>query len=82
MDTTRALASAAAVAVITVAYTRWLDVTNATTVALTCVLVVAATSRLWVAVMTSIEVEPSNPRYLISEPWVGYRLATALPSGA
>jgi two-component system, OmpR family, sensor histidine kinase KdpD len=57
VDTTRALASAAAVAAITVAYTRWLDVTNATTVALTyllVVLVVAATSRLWVAVMTSL----------------------------
>jgi two-component system sensor histidine kinase KdpD len=57
VDTSRALASAAALAAITFTYTRWLDVTNATTVALTyllVVLVVAATSRLWVAVMTSL----------------------------
>ena len=45
------------VAAVTMAYTRWLHVTNATTVALTfllVVLVVAATSRLWIAVTTSI----------------------------
>jgi two-component system KDP operon response regulator KdpE len=23
-----------------------------------------------------IELDPSHPRYLLSEPWVGYRLAT------
>jgi len=57
VETLRALASAAALAAITFTYTRWLDVTNATTVALTyllVVLVVAATSRLWVAVITSL----------------------------
>ena len=35
---------------------------------------------LWVLVgqlRKKIEVDPANPRYLISEPWVGYRLATA-----
>ena len=26
-----------------------------------------------------IETDPANPRYLLSEPWVGYRLATPLP---
>jgi two-component system, OmpR family, KDP operon response regulator KdpE len=34
---------------------------------------------LWVLVgqlRKKIEPEPSNPRYLISEPWVGYRFAT------
>ena len=52
-----ALAGLAAVAVVTVAYVRWLGVSNTTIVALTfllVVLVVAATSRLWVAVATSL----------------------------
>jgi two-component system, OmpR family, KDP operon response regulator KdpE len=34
---------------------------------------------LWVLVgqlRKKIEVDPSQPRYLVSEPWVGYRLAT------
>jgi two-component system, OmpR family, sensor histidine kinase KdpD len=56
-DATRAIGAVAAVVAITAAYTRWLDVTNATTVALSfllIVLVVAATSHLWVAVMTSV----------------------------
>jgi two-component system sensor histidine kinase KdpD len=47
----------AAVAAVTTAYTRWLDVTNATTIALSfllIVLVVAATCRLWVALLTSV----------------------------
>jgi two-component system sensor histidine kinase KdpD len=46
-----------AVAAITWVYVRWLHVTNGTTVALTflfVVLVVAATSRLWIAVATSV----------------------------
>lgn len=50
-------ASLAGVALVTAAYSRWLGVANATTVALTfllLVLVVAATSRLWIAVMTSV----------------------------
>ena len=37
---------------------------------------------LWVLVgqlRKKLEVDPSNPRYLISEPWVGYRLATTSP---
>jgi len=45
------------VAAITWVYVRWLHVTNGTTVALTflfVVLVVAATSRLWIAVATSV----------------------------
>ena len=52
-----ALAGLAAVAVVTAVYVRWLDVSNTTIVALTfllVVLVVAATSRLWVAVATSL----------------------------
>jgi two-component system sensor histidine kinase KdpD len=56
-DARRAIGAFAAVAAVTAAYTRWLDVTNATTVALSfllIVLVVAATSHLWVAVMTSV----------------------------
>ena len=39
---------------------------------------------LWVLVAQlrkKIEVDPAVPRYLISEPWVGYRLATEAPSG-
>jgi two-component system KDP operon response regulator KdpE len=35
---------------------------------------------LWVLMgqlRKKLEVDPSNPRYLISEPWVGYRLATS-----
>jgi two-component system sensor histidine kinase KdpD len=47
----------AAVAAVTLAYTWWLDVSNATTVALTfllIVLVVAAASRLLIAVVTSV----------------------------
>jgi two-component system, OmpR family, KDP operon response regulator KdpE len=34
---------------------------------------------LWVLMAQlrkKVEVDPSNPKYLISEPWVGYRLAT------
>ena len=54
----KALAAALlAVAAIVFADIKWLHVTNATTVALTflmVVLVVAATSRLWIAVVTSI----------------------------
>jgi two-component system KDP operon response regulator KdpE len=39
---------------------------------------------LWVLIgqlRKKVELDPSNPRYLISEPWVGYRLAT-MPAGA
>ena len=54
----RALAAALlAVAAIVVADVEWLHITNPTTVALTflmVVLIVAATSRLWIAVVTSI----------------------------
>jgi two-component system sensor histidine kinase KdpD len=53
----RAIVAAAAVAAVTAVYVRGLNVTNATTVALSyllVVLVVAATSRLWVAVTTSV----------------------------
>jgi two-component system sensor histidine kinase KdpD len=49
--------AAAAIAAVTIAYVRWLHIANATTVALTyllIVLVVAATSRLWIAVATSV----------------------------
>jgi two-component system, OmpR family, KDP operon response regulator KdpE len=38
---------------------------------------------LWVLVAQlrkKIEIDPAAPRYLISEPWVGYRLATEPPS--
>ncbi len=45
------------VAAVTMIYSRWLDVTNGTIVALTfllIVLVVAATSKLWIAVSTSL----------------------------
>ena len=37
---------------------------------------------LWVLVgqlRKKIEVDPAHPRYLVSEPWVGYRLATDSP---
>src|SRR2546429_1787905 len=49
--------AAAAVATVTIGYVQWLHVTNATTVALSfllVVLVVSAVSRLWVAVVTSV----------------------------
>jgi two-component system sensor histidine kinase KdpD len=52
-----AAAALAAVAAVTTVYVRWLHVTNATTVALSyllIVLVAAAVSRLWIAVTTSI----------------------------
>src|SRR5471030_3130648 len=54
---TRLVAALAALAFVTWAYVSWLQVTNATTVALSfllVVLVVATTSRLWVAVATSM----------------------------
>ena len=38
---------------------------------------------LWVLVAQlrkKIEIDPAAPRYLISEPWVGYRLATEAPA--
>jgi K+-sensing histidine kinase KdpD len=47
----------ASIVTITVVYRTWLHVSNATTVSMTfllAVLVVAAASRLWVAVVTSI----------------------------
>jgi K+-sensing histidine kinase KdpD len=56
-DIGQALVAIGGVGAVTVTYVRWLHVTNATTVALTfllVVLIVAATSRLWIAVMTSI----------------------------
>ncbi|HEV3140020.1 MAG TPA: DUF4118 domain-containing protein [Vicinamibacterales bacterium] len=56
-DAARAAAALGSVALVTLAYTRWLNVTNATTVALTFLLVVlvtAATSRLWIAAATSV----------------------------
>lgn len=56
-DIRAAFLSLTSLAVVTLAYTRWLHFTNATTVALTFLLVVlmtAATSRLRVAVVTSI----------------------------
>jgi two-component system KDP operon response regulator KdpE len=40
---------------------------------------------LWVLVgqlRKKIEVDPSQPKYLVSEPWVGYRLATDTPQDA
>ena len=56
-DLSAALLSLLALAAVTLVYARWIDVTNATIVALTflfIVLITAATSRLRVAVMTSI----------------------------
>ena len=56
-DLTHALGALAAVAAVTAAHTVWLGGTNATTVVLSfllVVLVVAATCRLWVALMTSV----------------------------
>ena len=56
-DVWRVIGALSGVGLVPVAYVRWLGVTNATTVALTfllLVLVVAATSRLWIAVMTSM----------------------------
>jgi two-component system sensor histidine kinase KdpD len=56
-DLAHLAAAGAAIAAITIAYVRWLHVTNATTVALSfllIVLVVSAVSRRWIAVVTSI----------------------------
>jgi two-component system, OmpR family, sensor histidine kinase KdpD len=56
-DLRRAAAGVGGVAVVTAVYLFWLNVTNTTTVALSFLLivfVVAATSRLWVAVATSV----------------------------
>jgi two-component system sensor histidine kinase KdpD len=56
-DGARAVIAFAVVALVTVLYVRWLNVGNATTVALTfllIVLVAATTSALWVAVATSV----------------------------
>jgi two-component system, OmpR family, sensor histidine kinase KdpD len=56
-DGARLTLSLVSVATITFVYGRWLDVTNATTVSMTflmVVLVAAATSRLWVALATSL----------------------------
>ena len=56
-DAGRALLGAGAVLALTVLYTRWLGVHDATTAALSflmVVLVVAATSHLWAAVTTSV----------------------------
>jgi two-component system sensor histidine kinase KdpD len=56
-DVTRAAAAIGAVAAVTFIYVRWLHVSNAATVSTTfllVVLVVAATSRLWIAVVTSV----------------------------
>ena len=55
-DAARLVAGVGAVGVVTLAFARWLPVSNAATVSTTLlmvVLVVAATSRLWVAVVTS-----------------------------
>jgi two-component system, OmpR family, KDP operon response regulator KdpE len=43
---------------------------------------VSEPEHLWVLMAQlrkKIEPDPARPRYLISEPWVGYRLATELP---
>ena len=56
-ETVHAIAALAAVAAVTWIYVRWLDVENAATVSTTyllVVIVVAAVSRLWVAVVTSV----------------------------
>jgi two-component system sensor histidine kinase KdpD len=56
-DVLGAIGALMVVAAVTVAYARWLNVTNVTTVALSfllVVLVVAATFRLWVALLTSV----------------------------
>ncbi|MEZ5315927.1 MAG: DUF4118 domain-containing protein [Vicinamibacterales bacterium] len=56
-DGARAAAGLAAVALVTIAYGRWLHVSNAAIVSTTfllVVLVVAATARLWAAVVTSV----------------------------
>src|SRR5436309_1001633 len=56
-DLLRAAAAAGSVGLVTVGYSRWLNVTNATIVALSflvIVLIAATTSRLWVAVATSL----------------------------
>lgn len=56
-EAARLVAGVTAVMAATLAYVRWLHVTNATTVALSfllIVLVVAATSRFWVAAVTSL----------------------------
>jgi two-component system, OmpR family, sensor histidine kinase KdpD len=56
-DGARLTLSLVSVATITFVYGRWLHVANATTVSMTLlmvVLVVAATSRLWIAVITSL----------------------------
>jgi len=55
-DALRLAISLGCIAVITTVYTRWFHLSNATTVSMTflmVVLVVAATSRLWIAVVTS-----------------------------
>jgi two-component system, OmpR family, sensor histidine kinase KdpD len=55
-DIIRLITGLGAVAAVTVAYTKWLPMSNAATVSTTflmVVLVVAATSRLWIAVATS-----------------------------
>jgi len=56
-DVARVVAGVGAVAGVTFIYTKWLQLSNAATVSTTfllIVLLVAATSRLWVAVVTSI----------------------------
>ena len=56
-DVARVIAGVAAVAIVTLIYVRWLHVANVATVSTTyllIVLLVAATSRLWVPVVTSV----------------------------
>ena len=56
-DATRLLAALGVIAAISAIYTAWLGVTNLTTIALTfllVVLIVATTSRLWVALTASV----------------------------